>query len=197
MKATIKTVEHLIRALDMCSGDYCVIDIMNQADIPASEFENYYTWNDNHYTRNRIAKTDKYEVLLVCWEAGQESAIHDFDSHEAWIHPICGQLREERYIQAKNSNELIKVSSVVLKKNDFSYMRDVGIHRYSNIYGARTVSLVIFSPPLKKIRVYDKESGAGTWQQIWYDKEYDLLKNQDKHISLDQNASGIGNNPPI
>ncbi|MBD3638188.1 MAG: cysteine dioxygenase family protein [Crocinitomicaceae bacterium] len=175
MNAPIKTVEQLIRALEMCSGDFCVIEIMKHTDIPAEEFENYYSWNDNQYTRNRIAKTDKYEVLLVCWERGQASEIHDFDAEEAWIHPISGQLKEERYIRSKDGRELIKVSSLSLGKNDFSYMRDVNIHRYTNTYGARTVSLVIFSPEVKQLNVYNKETGESVTKNVWYDKHFENM----------------------
>jgi len=44
-----------------------------------------------------LARTENFEVLLICWEKGQSSPIHDFNSQEAWIHPIVGKLREERF----------------------------------------------------------------------------------------------------
>ena len=178
MSATIKSLEGLLRALDMCTGESCVIDILSNANIPVSELERYYSWNDDHYTRNLLAKTKKFEVLLVCWEKGQSSAIHDFESNEAWIHPVSGKLKEERFIKSKDGEGLIQVSSVCLGKNDFSYMKNINIHRYTNVYDARTVSLVVFSPPIDKLRVYDEKTGESETAEIWYDKQHKLLAAQ-------------------
>ncbi|MCB0395776.1 MAG: cysteine dioxygenase family protein [Flavobacteriales bacterium] len=178
MKTTIKTLKSLVRALSMCKGDMCVVDIMQQSEIPVSEVEAYCSWNSERYTRNLIAKTEDVEVLLICWEAGQSSPIHDFDSHEAWVHPISGRLREEKFIPGIEGEGLVKAGSMSVWENDFSYMRNVSAHRFTNIFGARTISIAVFAPPITHIRVYDEETGTATSQPVSYDKTFDLLSKE-------------------
>jgi cysteine dioxygenase len=174
MSAKITTVKALIKALEMCVGERCVLDIMKAVDIPINEFEQYYYWNDEHYTRNLLARTENYEVLLVCWEKGQQSPIHDFDSSEAWIHPLAGKLKEERFVKREGTKELDKVSSVILGKDEFSYMSEVGMHRYSNVYEMRSVSLNIYSKPVDQWRVYDEATGEEVYRPAKYDKHHEL-----------------------
>src|SRR5690606_30719654 len=122
MKTTIDkitTMEELVDALKNKPKEVGYLEIMKSIDIPLGEFERYYTWNDNHYTRNCLIKTDAYELLLICWEKGQTSPIHDYSSKEAWIHILQGELTEECF--HKTENGLEQVSSVHLGPADFSY----------------------------------------------------------------------------
>ena len=166
----ITSIEQLVDALDSSSREKGYLKIMRSIAIPANEFEKYYTWSDEHYTRNCLSRTDDYELLLICLEKGQRSPIHNFDSQDAWIHPISGKLKEERYLPSQFGPGLEKVSSVLLGENEFSYMSGaVGIHRYSNAYDARSVSLNLYSKPVDKWQVYDKKTGASTEQKVSYD----------------------------
>ncbi|WP_424964366.1 cysteine dioxygenase [Ekhidna sp.] len=172
----IKTVKQLVQALDNCQecGNH-VLDVMNNVAIPRAEFERYYSWSDEKYARNVLARNDDFEVLLICWEKGQSSPIHDFNAQEAWIHPIEGMLREERFKINVDDDRLEKVSNVLLGTDEFSYMSQIGIHRYSNANKARSVSLNIYRKPVTEWHVYDVESSDSTMVETWENKHYDLL----------------------
>lgn len=158
----INTIEELILRLCAVYGNQVrVLDIMRSIDIPREEFEHYYHWRDDRYARNLLARTADFELLLICWEKGQESPIHDFNSQEAWIHPVVGKLREERFKINYEEDRLEQVSNVILGTSEFSYMNEVGIHRYSNAYEARSVSLNVYCKPVTQWKVYD-ELNAGT-----------------------------------
>lgn len=162
MIPVISSVSELITALNNIPiEDRYYLDIIMQAiHIPEKEFERFYTWNDKYYTRNCLSKTFNYELLLICWEKGQKSPIHDFNSHEAWIHPISGKLREEEFIVSRVGEGLERVGSVVLGVGDYSYMNDsISIHRYSNIYEMRSVSLNLYARPVERWQVYDEFTG--------------------------------------
>lgn len=171
----IKTVLDLVNALKANPTGVSFLKILRNIDIPIQEFERFYTWNDDHYTRNRLLRTDDFELVITCWEKGQSSPIHDYNSQESWIHPIQGCLKEERFLIT--SDGLEKVSSLLLGPTEFSYMVDsVDIHRYSNDYNGRSVSLHLYSRPVEQWTEYSQESGKGTLKNVQYDKVYSFNK---------------------
>ncbi|WP_420318581.1 cysteine dioxygenase [Ekhidna sp.] len=172
----IKTVEQLVKELSTCEDcSQHVLDLMSYVNIPRKEFERYYSWADEKYARNVLARNDDFEILLICWEKGQSSPIHDFNAQEAWIHPIEGLLREERFKINADDDRLEKVSSVLLGDEEFSYMSHVAIHRYSNANNARSVSLNIYHKPVTEWHVYDENSSNSTMMATWENKNYNLL----------------------
>ena len=51
--------------------------LLKVTGLNEAEFEKYATWNQESYTRNCIARTDTYELILLCWEKKQETPIHE------------------------------------------------------------------------------------------------------------------------
>ena len=172
----ITTVKQLVTELSQCKPEgHHVLEVMSHVKIPRAEYERYYSWTDEKYSRNVLARNDDFEVLLICWEKGQSSPIHDFNAQEAWIHPIEGMLREERYKINADDDLLECVSNVLLGDDEFSYMNQVGIHRYSNAHNARSVTLNIYRKPVTEWHVYDEDSSNSTMMHTWENKHFDLL----------------------
>lgn len=167
----IKSIPELILALNICevgATESCYLNAMRSVDIPHAEWEKYFKFSDEKPGRVSLARTDDYEMFLSCWEKGQEGPIHDIDSEEAWIHPICGSFIEERY--RLKENKLEQVSSVLLTSESYSYMQKTqSIFKYINVYEARSVCLHLYSRPVKKWREYDKETGQTTMVDHTYD----------------------------
>ena len=127
--------------------EYGFLNIMKAIEIPYDELERHFTWKEQRYTRNSIIKNEDYELLIICWERGQDSPIHDYDKREAWVHIIRGELKEEKYKKDDNDN-IQRVSTVTLGVQDFSYVSNfIGLHRYINTYDGRTVSMHLYVPP--------------------------------------------------
>ena len=167
----ITTLEQLVSKLDNVTDPLDYFNVLNSMNIPFEEFERYFTWDDENPTRNCIASTREYELLLGCWELGQKSKIQDFNKAQAWTHIIQGTLKEERYLLSKNGNGLIKISSVDLKPGDFSYALNTGIHQFTNSYEARTVSLILYNKPIQERKIYECTDGiCSTWvEEMKYD----------------------------
>jgi len=175
LKDKITTVPELVEALYSNKSSFCFLDIMKRVDISKPAYERYYTWSDDHYTRNCIAKSKEFELLLVCWEKGQFSPIHDFDSHAAWIHTIHGKLREERYRIRPDRKGVEKMSSVSLDELDFSYIGGkVGIHSYKNIYESRSISLILYVGPLEKWKEYELNSPETREVTVTHDSFHEM-----------------------
>lgn len=166
----ITSVRQLVEALQNKSFGVSYLEIMKSIDIPEQDFERFYTWNKEHYTRNCLVRNESFELLLICWERGQKSPIHDFDANAAWIHTIRGRLKEECYRLTEEGLE--KVSSVLLGTSEFSFMsHPITIHRYYNNYESRSVSLNLYSKPISKWKEYDLQGRAIT-REVSYDVVY-------------------------
>lgn len=153
------TVDELIQALmqEPVTGGY--LSILERAAIPSEHFLQYCTWNDKHYTRNCIARTSEFELLVICYEPGQSTSIHDYNTQEAWVHPILGSVVEERF-EPPSKGALRKVSSAKLVTDSFSYLHNGrSIHRYINNTEERAATLNLYARPLIKWKVYDERSG--------------------------------------
>lgn len=167
----IKTVDELIKVLGKNSKDASYLEILQSIDIPKREFEKYYTWKRDAYARNCLIKTANFELLLLCFEKGQETPIHDFDSKQAWVYTIQGKLKEERFRVVNNGGKLEQISATTLVRDDFSFMSQVGIHRYKNSDKSRSVSLNFYCEPIEYWKQYDKKAKA-TQVKVGYDAIY-------------------------
>lgn len=171
----ITTIKALIKTLNEVSSGSSYLNVMRAININIRNFEEFLSWNDQHYTRNCLAQTEAYELLLICWEKGQKSAIHDYDAKEAWIHPVLGRIKEERFRINSENNKLEKVSSVILGTNEFSFIDcNSGIHRYSNDYEARSISLHLYCAPVKEWNIYDETTGNTSKLPLKYDQNLAL-----------------------
>lgn len=164
----ITTIEQLKKALHD-SEEKGYLNILKAIEIPYDEFEKHFTWKEEHYTRNSIIRNDVFELLVICWERGQDSPIHDYDSKDAWIHILRGQLKEEKF-KKDDEGAFERVSTVTLGVKDFSYMSGhVGLHKYNNSHNGRTVSLHLYVNPLVKWNEYDEEIGGFKVRVVGYD----------------------------
>jgi len=155
----IRTIDDLIKALKKGPGRGGYLSILERAAVPSEHYLRFCTWNAKHYTRNCIARTDEFELLLICYEPGQRTSIHDYNTEEAWVHPIMGSVVEERFEPPGNGG-LRKISSAKLVNDSFSYLHNGrSIHRYINNTEERAATLNLYARPLIKWKVYDERSG--------------------------------------
>jgi cysteine dioxygenase len=153
-------MEDLVRTLLKGPGEGGYLSIMDRVDIPFDDLQGFCSWNDKHYTRNCIVRTEGFELLLICYEPGQRTSIHDYDTEQAWVHPVVGSVVEERFELAPNGS-IRKVSSALLDTGSVSTLRKGrSIHRYINHTDERSITLNLYARPLNKWTVYDEGSGG-------------------------------------
>lgn len=173
----ISTPKELVEELKKVKSKYGYFEVLQRMDITLKTFEGYFTWNDEKYTRNCLARTEDFELMLMCWEEGQETLIHDYGEAMAWVHPICGSIKEERYLLSDNGTGLVKVSSLGVEKSEFSFLHKTGIHKYINDYEARSVSLHLYVKPVKTRKIYDCSEGfCKTWSEECTDSSIAVMQ---------------------
>jgi cysteine dioxygenase len=156
---SIRTVDELIAALRAVQRPSEYIDLLKRVAVAADQLEPLCTWNAKRYTRNCLDRTSAYELLLICYEPGQRTSIHDFATEEAWVHPVAGSVVEERFAPAPDGS-LKLVGATRLDHRSFSYLHNGrSIHRYTNDSGERAITLNLYAKPLRTWKVYDERTG--------------------------------------
>jgi cysteine dioxygenase len=137
--------------------------------IPQSEFRRFASWNQEHYTRNCIARTEKFELLLLCWSKDQETPIHCHNGEECWVYAVQGALREERY-DFDESEGLVLLNTGVYQKGNISYMSDdMGYHLLRNVDDGRSMSLHLYMNPIDECTYFDEAQGVFMPKDLEYD----------------------------
>jgi cysteine dioxygenase type I len=125
---------------------------------------NPYLWfSDDHYTRNLILKTDLFELIAICWEIGQKSAIHNHRDQNCWMAIPYGKLQVHNFsLVQKNSStgfcELRSSGQILIDpENPTEVDPEEPIHQVLNLpaFASKAVSLHIYSRPFDSCEVYD------------------------------------------
>lgn len=106
------------------------------------EFNNNITFKKNDYCKSILYRDDKYEIILICWDANCETKIHNHPKNGCIMKILEGNLLEECFDKTYNN---IRTNNY--EKNDVSYIHDdLYLHKIINS-NQKSISLHIYSPP--------------------------------------------------
>jgi len=170
---TLQTLDELITSL--CEEERTKFDdIIRSMKLPTSVYESLCSWCDDTYTRNCIFENEKFELILICWETGQFTPIHDHGGEECWVKVLKGEFKETIYKLDSNS-KLVNVKSVISKKDDITYMIDfMGFHRLENASSQRSMSLHLYAKPIRDCQIFDEDSKKFVPKKMVYDTVSEL-----------------------
>ena len=142
--------------------------MLRNIDIPKSIFDLHATSSEEGYTRNCLARTDDYELILICWSPGATTAVHNHSEQHCWMYQISGILKEQRYSKPQGQLNLTRASE--LKQGQFTYMHDrMGFHSLTNAGATRAMSLHIYVAPIDQCQIYNPEKGTLETKVMAYD----------------------------
>ncbi len=112
------------------------------------------------YTRTCAYRDDGFEVVLLNWDAGAESAIHDHGDQDCWMLVLSGRLRVDDFarldpgdvlgyaqIEARCSR-ILEAGGLDVRAGRFD------LHRVAA--EGTAVSLHVYSAPLREYLIYDQ-----------------------------------------
>jgi predicted metal-dependent enzyme (double-stranded beta helix superfamily) len=108
-----------------------------------------------HYVRHPVLLWEDWEVMVIGWEAGQITPIHDHRGVLGGMAILSGTVVEERFTVPKDLPEL--VDSRVRPEGDLSDTGPTVLHRL--IPRSRSVSLHVYRPPLRTMGIWDARGG--------------------------------------
>jgi cysteine dioxygenase len=147
------------------SGVQGTLEYLRTHYVDPYSLQQYLFWNPQHYTRNLIDKTELYELLAICWEAGMKSSIHNHKGQNCWMAAPIGKLAVQNY---RLHAEDVEAGSCHLEPTDVVYitpdnpvavdpMHPVHDVRNPREWNQRAVSLHVYSRPFDSCVVYSVE----------------------------------------
>ena len=163
-------LEPLVAYLDSLTGraDLSVLEeLLQRAEVSREDLKAVCKFKCECYQRNRIKATEWYEMVALCWRAGQKSPIHDHASSSCAFRVIEGTVTERRF--EKNPDGKVRpVERNTLAPGSICAAEDDAIHEVRNDDPeGDLVTLHIYSPPLKMqtydmgVGVYDEQEPCG------------------------------------
>ena len=158
----------LAKLILVLKSDWSVInparmqDILNRLVVTAEEVQPRTLFSEKRYARNLVYKKDReFEIMIMCWKAGQRSSIHDHAGSLGGIRILQGELTECLFGRAANG--MIKALSSADYAIEETRVEETSlIHQISNLQAenGKTVSVHIYIPPLVRMNVYSLEDPA-------------------------------------
>lgn len=147
-----------------------LMDAMRAYNSCQSEWEQYALRDKSRaYTRNGVDDINsKANLLILVWNPGRGSLIHDHANAHCIVKVLKGSIRETQYEWPSHPDEELHVKSVKdYGVDQVSYMSDsLGLHRMENTHSTDVaVSLHLYTPPYAAkfgCHIYDENSGKST-----------------------------------
>ena len=118
-----------------------LLDLMKE--YHGEDWRSYCEFCKKGYKRNLVRRDDRIEMLVICWDKGQTSGIHDHPENGCLLKVMRGQLNEKCY-----DKDRICILDHKVEKDIVSYqIGKEGLHNISNDTSECAVSLHIYAPP--------------------------------------------------
>ncbi|MFQ5776971.1 MAG: cysteine dioxygenase family protein [Terriglobia bacterium] len=151
--------------------------------VQPDSLQPYIFFNSGSYTRNLIFKNELFELLALCWDVGQVSRIHNHRDQQCWMAVALGKLENQNYRVFDHSAEKLtcrlepSASCLITPESPLEVDAEEPVHQVLNQaeYGARAVSLHIYSRPFDTCEVYSLESGSYCDVPLFYTSMYGKL----------------------
>jgi cysteine dioxygenase len=161
--------------------------------IRTEDLARYQSWLPDRHTRNKIFRSERIEVMLICWPIGAKTPLHTHNGQLGWMTMLEGKLVVENYrkmscnrpenqqvvgmdclagatsIEMKQLNAEVAVPGGPLNTVD----KEQTIHRIMNPaeWNERAVSMHIYSLPIDSCVVFDLENQTCYRRDLKYDNE--------------------------
>ncbi|XP_054281090.1 cysteine dioxygenase type 1 [Macrosteles quadrilineatus] len=191
----ITTLNDLIRELHVVfESDHVNIEyvhaLMSSYKSNPADWKKFAKFDRYKYTRNLVDKgNDKFNLMILCWNEGQGSLIHDHANAHCFMKMLQGQLSEIRFEWPKDEetiptqaqpNKMVEISRTTLHQNEVCYINDeLGLHRVENpSHSDVAISLHLYCPPFNQCAVFDLRTGQKSISKVTFWSLYGHRKNK-------------------
>lgn len=149
----------IVQYLDSLTGraDLGVLSgMLKKLDITIDDIRSNCIFGQKGYKRNTISRGEWYELLALCWHSGDRTPIHDHQGVSCAFKVVHGTGTEIRF-RPTPSGLICPVQAVEMQPGYICAANDADIHEVANFQaaGKDLVTVHIYSPPIKKMNVYE------------------------------------------
>ena len=172
---TVHTLQDLCRALraefEHEAKGKAVARLLTDYSQNASDWGEYSLFNQEQYTRNLLHRCADFELLLLCWQPGQESPIHDHSDQDCWMAVLDGELEEVHYTgwQSGATGPLVEGKRSSVPSGRVAYIQDgIALHRIRPLGDENGVSLHLYANPIDTCQSFDPLTGEAHTVELGY-----------------------------
>jgi len=163
-----------------------VLDYLRGHLVDIASLAPYLYFSGEHYTRNLIHQTPMFELIAICWEPGQRSAIHNHRGQRCWMAMAYGKVQVQNFRLVRQDAatgfcELEPSTHFVIEVNTPQEVDpEEPIHQVVNAssFGSRAVTLHVYSRPFDTCEVYDLKARHYEDVRLVNTTEFGVLKSE-------------------
>jgi cysteine dioxygenase len=174
-----------------------VLDLCSSVEIRDASLASYIHFDDHFYTRNMIYRDELFEVMTICWQPGQKTAVHTHNGQLCWMIPQSGNLGvvDYKWLGCDHPENQNVVDIDCLAGSDHTKLEAIRrieacaggtvltadklqtIHRLYNLSERteRAISIHIYSRPIDSCVAFDMENNRCYRRQLAYFSKFGRL----------------------
>ena len=171
----VACLDTLVTALEGCFAEDPrgseAASLLQRYAAECDDWREVAVFEESHYTRNLVARNGRFELILLCWSAGQSSPIHNHEGQNCWAAVVQGPLEEQRYQAAAPGQPPPPVGEVMrCQQGEVSFIRDdIALHVVRAGAEQAAVTLHLYARPYDACNVYCQETGTVSRKRLAYD----------------------------
>lgn len=173
-------IDQLVNGLREMSDDMFVCepvyDYLSEYPVDVESIHKYLFWSPSFYTRNLIYKDERFEMMAICWEAGQVSRVHNHCEQRCWMTVPIGRLKGQNFAVDEmdetrgycklRETDTFELAECLATKVEL----EEPIHQILNLaeYNDRAVSIHIYSKPFDHCISYCRDTDTFKDVKLFY-----------------------------
>ena len=174
------SIQNVIDGLNTISdGDFTcdnVYGFLGDNPIDVDSITKYFHWNPEFYTRNLVYKDDRFEMMVICWEKGQVSRVHNHSEQKCWMTVPVGRLQGQNFAvadidESRGYCKLVETDTFELSDCLAAKVElEEPIHQVLNLpeYDERAASVHIYSKPYDRCLSYCRDTDTFKEVELFY-----------------------------
>jgi cysteine dioxygenase len=139
--------------------------LLTESSVTLDDVRGFLHFEEDCYCRNLVAESPWFNVLVLCWKSGQRSPIHDHAQSVCAFKVLTGVCSETSYTFSP-CGQVVPVRTKDFLAGEIVASHDSETHQVSNLQpeGTPLVTLHVYSPPLKTMKVFSiMGKSGGEW----------------------------------
>lgn len=152
--------------------------ILQSLDLAAASVDRYVKWRPGAYTRNLVHANATFELMVLCWDPGSTSAIHDHAGQQCWFVAHSGRFVVENFdlISGGGLPGQARIQATTVENDVTVGMPDYRapglneLHRVSVPHDAgRAVSIHVYAKPFNTCLIFDERGQRCDEKPMFFD----------------------------
>lgn len=149
-----------------------VAALLGRFTTEQDQWRRYVAFDPSKYTRNLVACSELFELLILCWSPGQRSPIHDHQGQRCWMAVLEGDIEEAQYPMPVEDTPapMRPCARKAFTTGEVAFITDdIGLHDIGASAGKPAISLHLYAGPISTCRSFDPRTGVFGTCQLSYD----------------------------